>query len=117
MWNAKIFSADWIVEWDFIFSRGGLWNRNNNPKIPSVMEWDFLGTLCDAKDSGAFALIEEGNRKTATTGTRQGQHHAKDHKLFANDASAFRIDDVGSNSSTNTIVYLARFNTNVCKNA
>ena len=71
MWNAKIFAVDWIVEWDFIFSRGGLWNVNNNPKIHSVMEWDSLGTLHDVKDAGAFALIEEGNRKTATTGSRQ----------------------------------------------
>ena len=54
----------------FFFLRGGLWNGNNNPKIHSVMEWDFLGTLHDAKDSGAFALIEEGNRKIATTGSR-----------------------------------------------
>ena len=41
MWNAKIFSVDWIAEWDFIFPIGGLWNGNNNPKIHSVVELDF----------------------------------------------------------------------------
>ena len=41
MWNANIFSVDWIAEWDFIFPRGGLWNGNNNPKIHSVTELDF----------------------------------------------------------------------------
>ena len=81
------------------------------------MEWDFLGTLHDAKDSGAFELIEEGNRKIATTGSRQSEHHAKDHKGLANDVSAFREDDFGSNSGSNTIVYLTTFNTKVCKNA
>ena len=80
------------------------------------MEWDFLGALHDAKDAGDFALIEEGNRKIASSGSRQSKHHAQDLKCFENDASALRINDFRSNSSNNTIVCLARFYTNLYKN-